>query len=77
MSVQNLKKKKNMSNGKKRKATIDVGNIKSNDISQGIAGAIYGLGIAFEVVAFYSNSHDILLRQKKIDILKRLREKHN
>ncbi len=51
--------------------------VKYNDISQGIAGAIYGLGIAFEVVAFYSNSHDILLRQKKIDILKRLREKHN
>lgn len=68
MSVQNLVRGKNMSNGKKRKATIDVGNIKSNDISQ---------GIAFEVVAFYSNSHDILLRQKKIDILKRLREKHN
>ncbi len=51
--------------------------VKNNDISQGIAGAIYGLGIAFEVVAFCSNSHDILLRQKKIDILKRLREKHN
>ena len=50
MSVQNLVIGKNMSNGKKRKATIDVGNIKSNDI---------------------------LLRQKKIDILKRLREKHN
>lgn len=51
--------------------------VKNNDISQGIAGAIYGLGIAFEVVAFYSNSHDILLRQKKKDILKRLGEKHN
>ena len=45
-----------------------MGIVKNNDISQ---------GIAFEVVAFYSNSHDILLRQKKIDILKRLREKHN
>jgi transcriptional regulator with XRE-family HTH domain len=51
--------------------------VKNNDIRQGIAGAIYGLGIAFEVVAFYSNSHDILLRQKKKDILKRLGEKHN
>lgn len=28
-------------------------------------------------LAFYSNSHDILLRQKKKDILKRLGEKHN
>lgn len=36
--------------------------VKNNHISQGLAGAIYGLGIAFEFIAFYYNSHDVSLK---------------
>lgn len=39
--------------------------IKNNHITQGLSGAIYGLGIGFEIIAFCNNGRNITLRQKK------------
>ena len=45
--------------------------IKNNHISQGLTGAIYGLGIGFELIAFYNNNHNITLKQKKLNLIKK------
>ena len=45
--------------------------IKNNHISQGLTGAIYGLGIGFELIAFYNNNHNITLKQKKLNLIRK------
>lgn len=45
--------------------------IKNSHISQGLAGAIYGLGIALEFIAFYNNNHNLTLKQKKKNLIKK------
>ena len=39
--------------------------VKNDHISQGLAGAIYGLGIAFEFIAFYYNCNEKVLCDRK------------
>ena len=45
--------------------------VKNSHISQGLAGSIYGLGIGFEIIAFYNNNHDMTLRQKKLNLMRK------
>ena len=49
--------------------------IKNNHIREGLSGAIYGLGIGFEIIAFYNNGHDITLKEKKKTLVKELNNK--
>ena len=49
--------------------------IKNNHISGGLSGAIYGLGIGFEIIAFYNNGHDITLKEKKKVLVKKISNK--
>lgn len=44
---------------------------KNNHVSQGLAGVIYGVGIAFEFIAFCYNSQDTYLKQKKFNLVRK------